>query len=125
MSKNKKRRKAKKPSSNKPDLKKNLKKINWKIITKLLLIFAAVFGVYQFCIKLSEYYGIFLIQEIMLTVYYIATTVIACVFVVLNRGISNDIPTPEQLPSDWSKEKKEEFILKYTASDTMYLFYFN
>jgi len=145
---NKKKRKKRSfvpESEAKTELKRKLKQFNRKIVIRLLISFVVVFGIYQLCIKLSEIYGIFLIQEIMLSVYYIATTVIACIFIVQNRGISNDIPTPDQLSPNWSAEKKEDFIEKYKASkekakkwlyilipliftlliDTIYLFYFD
>ncbi len=89
---------------------------NWKLAGKLLLYFAAIFGLYQLLLKIAEMNRSPLMQSIVMTVYSGATTIVACVFLFLNRGVTKDIPTKEQLRDDWSDEKKEKYIEKYVES---------
>lgn len=132
-------------SEAKTQLKKSLKAFNYKLALKLLISFVIVFSVYQLCIQIAAKTGILLIQDITLALYTGATTVLAAAFIIMNRGVSNDIPTPEQLPRDWTDRRKKEFIENYAASkkkakkllivlipllftlliDVVYLFYFN
>lgn len=121
------------------------KKINKALALKLLLYFVIVFGIYQLLLHLAVWLNEPVIQEITLIVYSSALTVLLVVFVILNKGISNDLPTKEVLPSDWDEEKKESFIESYVKGkqkakkllliiipliatlliDMIYLFYFN
>ena len=145
MPKNKKRRKRN-HSEEKADygLKKATKQFNWRLAGRLLLNFTIVFCVYLLALNYAERQRSPMLQEIILAVFYGVTTILACVFVILNRGVSNDIPTKEQLRDDWDDAKKEAFIKKYTESkakakkilpwlipmiftilfDTIYLLYF-
>ncbi|MBQ8696236.1 MAG: hypothetical protein IJ519_00820 [Clostridia bacterium] len=47
--------------------------------------------------------------------YYTALPLLIIIFVILNRGISNDIPTREQLPEDMSEDEKDAFIEEIKA----------
>lgn len=48
--------------------------------------------------------------------YYVLLVVLLLAFVVVNRGISNDIPTPEQLSDELTETEKQEFIASVKAS---------
>ena len=121
------------------------KKFNTKLALMLVLCFAVIFGIYQLMINLAVWLNEPMIQEMTLTVYSVALTVLFVIFVILNKGISKDIPTKEVLPDEWSDEKKEKFIEGYVTGkqkarklllfiipliltlliDMAYLFYFN
>lgn len=111
----------------------------------LVLCFAVVFGIYQLMLKLAVWLNEPVIQEITLSVYSGALTVLLVIFIIMNKGISKDIPTKEVLPDEWDDEKKESFIESYVTGkqkarkllliiiplivtiliDMIYLFYFN
>ncbi len=121
------------------------KKFNWKLALKLSVYFVIIFSVYQLALKAAVWLNEPIIQEITMIVYSSALTVVAVIFIILNKGVSRDIPTKEVLPQDWDDEKKEIFIDKYIRSkekakklllvlipliltlmiDMVYLFYFN
>ena len=118
MPKRKNRKKRNNGSSVNADygLKKAVKEFNWRLAGKLLLSFAIIFSIYLFALNYAEAHRNPLLQNVVLIIYSGATTVIACVFIILNRGVSNDIPTKEQLRDDWSDEKKTEYIEKLIES---------
>lgn len=70
---------------------------------------ALLLGVYISALSLgvTEYYRISLA---VIAIYYMALAVLFTVYIIINRGISNDIPTPEQLSNDMSDEEKRDFI---------------
>lgn len=107
--KHKKRRSFVPESEAKNAVKKSFAEFNWKLFGKLVLSFVIIFGLYQLCLKLGELYNQLIITAVVLT-YVIATTILAAVFIIMNRGVSNDIPTKEQLRDDMSNEEKEKFI---------------
>lgn len=43
-------------------------------------------------------------------IYYLLLAVLLIAFVAVNRGISNDIPTPDQLSDELSDAEKQDFI---------------
>ena len=111
MSKKKKKRRSFVPESEaKNAVKKSFAEFNWKLAGKLFLYFVVIFGIYQFCLKLAEIYANRVICDVVVIVYVIATTVLAAVFIIMNRGVSNDIPTKEQLRDTMSDDEKEKFI---------------
>ncbi len=111
----------------------------------LLVCFAVVFGIYQLMLHLAVWLNEPMIQEITLIVYSGVLTILLVIFIIMNKGISKDIPTKEVLRDDWSDEKKEKFIESYVTGkqkarkllliiipliltlliDMIYLFYFN
>ena len=107
--KHKKRRSFVPESEAKTALKKSFSEFNWNLFGKLALSFVIIFGLYQLGLKLGELYNQVIITAVVLT-YVIATTILAAAFIIINRGISNDIPTKEQLRDDMSNEEKEKFI---------------
>lgn len=111
----------------------------------LLVCFAVIFGLYQLLLHLAVWLNEPMIQGATLIIYSGALTVLFVIFVILNKGISKDIPTKEVLPDTWEDEKKEKFIESYVIGkqkarklllfiiplvltlliDMIYLFYFN
>lgn len=118
MSKNKKTRKIIPDSEAETSLKKSLKKINWRLAGKVFGIFVIVFAVYQTCLKLAEIYNIILIQQITIISYTAITTVLACAFIIINGGVSKDIPTKFDLKDSLTDEEKEKLIQKITDRRT-------
>ena len=96
-------------SEAKDALKKSFSEFNWNLLGRLALYFIIIFGLYQLGLKLGELYNPIIITAVVVT-YVIATTILAAVFIIMNRGVSNDIPTKEQLRDDMSDEEKEKFI---------------
>ena len=121
------------------------KRFNWRLFCMLLVCFAVIFGLYQLLLHLAVWLNEPMIQEATLIIYSGALTVLFVIFVILNKGISKDIPTKEVLPDTWEDEKKEKFIESYVIGkqkarklllfiiplvltlliDMIYLFYFN
>ena len=97
-------------SEAKEAVKKSFREFNWKLLGKLVLIFAAVFGIYQLFLKLAEIYGNRLLADVTVIVYIALTTILLVVFIIINKGVSNDIPTKEQLRDDWTDKQKQEYI---------------
>ena len=116
MAKRVKRKKFTPESDGRKNLRKSLEELNWRLVGKLLLSFTVIFGLYVTLLKVAEINRSFLMQDIVMIVYSSVTTVVLCIFIVLNRGISRDIPTKEQLNSKWSDKEKTEFIEKYVKS---------
>ena len=111
MSKKKRKRRSFVPESEaKEAVKKSFREFNWKLLGKLVLIFAAVFGIYQLFLKLAEIYGNRLLADVTVIVYIALTTILLVVFIIINKGVSNDIPTKEQLRDDWTDKQKQEYI---------------
>lgn len=107
--KHRKRRSFIPESEAKNAVKKSFAEFNWKLFGKLILSFVIIFGLYQLGLKFGEIYNPVIITVVVVT-YVIATTVLASAFIIMNRGVSNDIPTKEQLNDDMSDEEKEKFI---------------
>ena len=108
-----KRRKKRKKSDNTKTvsaLQKSLNTLNWSLIRKLAIRFALVFSVYQLCLKLAVYFESIVIQQLTVIVYTGITTVLAAAFVLINGGLSTDVPTKEQLKNNLSDKEKEDII---------------
>ena len=111
MAKKKRKRRSFVPESEaKEAVKKSFREFNWKLLGKLVLIFAAVFGIYQLFLKLADIYGNRLLADVTVIVYIALTTILLVVFIIINKGVSNDIPTKEQLRDDWTDKQKQEYI---------------
>lgn len=89
---------------------------NYKLALLLFACCAVVMTVYFATIKICEQYGNFLIPKILFHSYIIIPTVLAVIFIIMNRGVSSDIPSENDLPSEWDGEKKKLFLESYTAS---------
>lgn len=79
-------------------------KRSWKRIVTLLLSSIAVVGVYIA--------GCSLRIKAVVYIYYAALLVLGVAFLILNRGVSNTLPTPDMLPDAWSAAEKDAFIEK-------------
>ena len=113
--KNRKKRSFIPESDAKNAVKKSFAEFNWKLFGKLILSFVIIFSLYQLGLKLGELYNPTIITVVVVT-YVIATTILAVAFIIMNKGVSNDIPTKEQLRDDMSDEEKEKFIADLTES---------
>ena len=116
MAKKIKKKRYSSESNNKRDIQNSFKEFNWRLAGKLLLSFTIIFGLYVTLLKIAENNRSLLMQDIVMIVYSSVTTIVLCIFIVLNRGISKDIPTKEQLNENWSDEKKTQFIENYVKS---------
>ena len=113
--KNKKRKRKFIPDSEaKSELKNSFEKVNWRLVGRVFSLFVLVFSVYQLCLKLAEIYNNILIQQITLGVYTAILTILAAAFILVNGGISSDIPTKEQLKDSLTNKEKEEIIENIT-----------
>lgn len=111
MSKKKKKRKSFIPESEAKDaVKRSLSELNWKLLSKVVLYFVIVFSVYKIGIKIADLYNSKAILNGVVITYVAVTTVLSAVFIIINRGMSNDIPTKQQLRDDMTDSEKERFI---------------
>ena len=113
--KRKKRNNSVSPSTPGNAVVRSIKEVNWKIVGKLALYFVLFFGLYQLSIQLCEHNNYTWLYDVVIISYVIATSVLCVTFVILNKGISNDIPTKEQLRDDWDDAKKEKYITDLIA----------
>ena len=113
--KNRKKRSFIPESEAKNAVKKSFAEFNWRLFGKLILSFVIIFSLYQLGLKLGELYNPTIITVVVVT-YVIATTILAVAFIIMNKGVSNGIPTKEQLRDDMSDEEKEKFIADLTES---------
>ncbi len=60
--------------------------------------------------KLAEIYNSFLIQQITVSVYTAIATVLGALFIIINGGLSTDIPRKDQLKDSLTDKEKEEII---------------
>ena len=88
------------------------KKTGLPLAIKLALSFVFIVGTYFAAIKVGEIMKLFLIQKITLITYIAAATVLGSLYVIFNKGVSNDVPEAGDLPDEWSREEKELFIEK-------------
>jgi hypothetical protein len=107
MAKRKKRKyRLKERYTPKTQLKEELRKINWKLIFKLVLSCGIVMAIYQTALYFQFgaimwiYYGLLIV------------TVIA--FVYFNKGINRKTITREELPLEWSESEKDIYLEKLT-----------
>lgn len=87
---------------NKADTSRKKSNFNFKLLFQLIGTFILVFGIYQ-----TACYFAF---KPILPIYLVITTVLLCVYIVLNRGFSVKPPLAEQLPDAWSEETKQKYI---------------
>ena len=111
MSKKRKKRRSFIPESEaKTALKKSFKEFNWRLAGKIFILFVIVFSIFQLCMKLAEIYNSFLIQQITVSVYTAIATVLGALFIIINGGLSTDIPRKDQLKDSLTDKEKEEII---------------
>ena len=111
MSKKKRNRRSFVPESEaKNALKKSFGELNWRLLGRLALSFVIIFGLYQLGLKVADYTRNPVIVDVLVITYVVATTVIGSTFIILNRGVSNDVPTKDQLKDTMTDEEKEKFI---------------
>ena len=89
---------------------KEKKKVDKKLVVKLLVSFLAIFSVYFTLMRVGEIYGILLIQKITFFTYIGAITLLGSLYVIFNKGVSRDVPTESDLPDTMSREEKLDLI---------------
>lgn len=80
----------------------------------LLIVAAVLLGVYITGWTLQDT-AYFVFTQWVTMIYYLALPLLIVVFVLLNKGISNDIPTREQLSDSMTDEEKDAFIADVKA----------
>ena len=85
-------------------LKRTSRQINWKLIGEILGLTVLLVGFYQFAMRRE--------WAVVMWIYYAALLILLVAFLILNRGLSRAPFTPEQLPDDWSDEKKAAFVAR-------------
>lgn len=90
-----------------PEKPKN--KSNLKRALALLAVAAVLVAVYAagWILQDTRYY---VFTQWVIMIYYLALPLLIVAFVLLNKGISNDVPTREQLSDDMSDAEKDAFI---------------
>lgn len=91
------------------DVKSSFKKFNFKLFFKELAIFLLMFGYletanhysYKSPVLFYSFYA-----------YYAALLILIVICIIINRGVSFDMPEPDQLSSDMSEEEKLSYIEK-------------
>ena len=94
--------KRKKKSSPANELKQSVKKINWKLHISIVISTLAIFGIYQLCIYLHFKY--------IIHIYALVLAACGLSFGIINRGFSSKKLTAEDLPKEWSDDKKTQYI---------------
>lgn len=77
----------------------------WRLAFILLFNTALIFGLYCYFVMKRGYLWAFWL-------YYGVTAVAAIGYVIYNRGFSREHLTLNDLPLDWSEEKKERFLFE-------------
>lgn len=91
------------------DVKSSFKKFNFKLFIKELVIFLLMFGYLETANYYSYKSPVFFYS---FYAYYAALLILISVCIIINRGVSFDVPEPDQLSPDMTEEKKAEYIEK-------------
>ncbi len=84
------------------ELRKEAKKVNWRLWLITFISVVCIFGVYQLCVYLNF--------RPIVHIYAIAVCLLAIAFCVLNKGFSNRKLTLNDLPKEWDDGKKAAFL---------------
>ncbi len=85
-------------------LKKEKARTNRLRLLMCAVVFIVLFGIFEALIKI-EFKPVY-------PIYLSALTILLAAFLLLNKGFSNQLPTEEMLPPEWSKEEKKLFCEK-------------
>lgn len=112
------KRKKKNPTKEKVEsiTRSAFSKLDKKLLLKVFINFILVFSVYRILVDLGERYENPLILEITVYSYIVITGILSILFIIWNRGLSNDVPTKEQLNDEMTDEEKEKFITDLITS---------
>ena len=91
------------------DIKNSLRKFNFKLFLTEFVIFLVMFGTLETANHFSYASPVLFY---LFYAYYAALLVLIVVGIVINRGVSFDLPEPEQLSDKMSDEEKHEYIEK-------------
>jgi len=86
------------------ELKKSLKRMNWKLIIQLAAAFISIFGVYQTALYFEFHW--------IMPIYYAALIILILIFLFLNKGVGRGGTAFEQLPPEWSDDEKNKYLEK-------------
>ena len=87
---------------------------NRKTMMVLFLSCVTFLGIYlaAWILQDTRYYYFSIAVEV---IYYLLLAALILAFVTINRGISNDIPRPDQLSDELTQEQKQDFIADIKA----------
>ncbi|MBQ8275448.1 MAG: hypothetical protein IJZ02_02330 [Clostridia bacterium] len=106
MPKNKKKsapRRREKELTPAQQVKRRLGEFNWRLLLILAVNTVVIFGLYRILVGL----GYFVIIS---SIYFLVLLGLICGYIIYNRAMVARNITPDQLPEDWSEEKKKEFF---------------
>ena len=84
-------------------VKHRLKAFNWRLLLVLALNTVILFALYRVLVSLGYFVQVF-------TVYGTVLLGFVSGYLIYNRGLVPQSLTKEQLPADWSEQKKDEFL---------------
>lgn len=87
---------------------------NRKTVLILFLSCITFLGIYlaAWILQDTRYYYFSIAVEV---IYYLLLAALILAFVTINRGLSNDIPHPDQLSDELTQEQKQDFIADIKA----------
>jgi len=98
------RYKVKRKSNPKKELKREAKKVNWRLVLITLITVLLVFTVYQTALHLMF--------EYIIHIYSISAGILTVIFGIMNRGFSKFDPDEAVFPDSLSEEEKKEAVIK-------------
>lgn len=84
------------------ELKRSLKKVNWKLIGSVLGLTILFNVIYQTFLAFE--------QAFIMPLYAIVLAALFICYFICNGGFSRNVPTYDELPNDWDEEKKTTYI---------------
>jgi hypothetical protein len=91
-----------------PQEKKPKKPYPWKRLLFLLLITAVLLAVHIVAVEMAVFGSV--VSIVVFWLYYGALAALGAFYIIYNRAFTRDNIRPEELPEDWSEEKKREFF---------------
>ena len=91
-----------------PAEKKQKKPFPVKRLLFLLLVTAVLLAVHIVAVEMAVFGPV--VSIVVFWTYYAALAALSAFYVIYNRGFTRDSLRPEDLPEDWSEEKKTEFF---------------
>ena len=98
------RYKVKRKSDSKKELRKEAKKVNWRLVIITLITVLLVFTVYQTALRLMFKY--------IVHIYSISAGILTVIFGIINRGFSKFDPDETVFPDGYTEEEKKDAIEK-------------
>jgi len=89
------------------DLKRSLRKVNWKLIGAVAGLTVLFTAIYQICIALE--------LAFIMPVYAVLLAVLFVCYFICNGGFSRKVAEYDELPHEWDEAKKTAYIEGMTA----------